>query len=72
MAERVDVGTDIWWLEEKGRLSYTYRWIDLETLAVEFAREVYPGETIRLVFYVKDAAGWNKERVEIRFPSEAE
>ncbi|MGE5550545.1 MAG: rhomboid family intramembrane serine protease [Bacteroidota bacterium] len=72
MAERVDIDTDILWQDEKGPLSYTYRWIDPKTLAVVFTREIYPGETIRLVFYVKDAAGWDKERVEIKYPLTAQ
>lgn len=68
MAEHVEVDTNIYWLDEKGRLDYTYRWIDNKMLKVEFTREVYPGETIRLIFYIKDAAGWNKEKVELKFP----
>ena len=73
MAE--DVVVERWsmsWHEEKGRLDYACRWLDEKTLAVDFSREVYPGESIFLILRVADKDGWNTERVVLEYPPTAQ
>lgn len=60
------------WREEKGRLDYACRWVDAKTLAVYLSREVHPGESIFLILRVADAGGWNRERVENKYPLTAQ
>lgn len=55
------------WLDENGKLDYTFHWVDPQTLVFTFSREVYGGETILVIANVRDRRWSITIPVEIKF-----
>jgi len=62
-------GCSIYSHDEKGPLDFSFDWIDTETLAIQFSREVYPGERIEIkIDSLKGTDGlWSYQPIELKY-----